>query len=399
MTNNKDAEKEKKNKNVPKGVFKFCIVLSIAALAVLLCKTAYAQYQIYDFQKRYKEAPSGAVIETGKLNLPRSNHSAVRLQDGNILVAGGNKGAELFNPNTGRYKLINKTLPEFDGSSLNSVLLPNGNVLIAGFYLFDSAAHKIYPVNNIEKYISENILNYDSISPILTPIVISDKKVLVIIEYPDFNKVNNKFLLYDIDKNIYETLSVNIDDENKKYLSGRLLCIKKDNFIHFISSTTTGVYGIKWDYNKNQIIDIKNYSPKSFKQLYIINDNNILMNNIDETVILNTENSSIYQIKKLDRYIYAAAILNDKTYIFTSENSNQDNPNGKINIFTIKDNEISRNNIGNINDAYGYSYKYFRINPQYIVQTDNNGSFLISGGQAAIPKSSRIKNSVIIKGI
>jgi len=39
----------------------------------------------YDvFQKRYKEAPAGAFIEAGKLNLPRSNHSAVRLNDGSV---------------------------------------------------------------------------------------------------------------------------------------------------------------------------------------------------------------------------------------------------------------------------------------------------------------------------
>lgn len=75
-----------------------------------------------------------------KLNIPRFEHSAILLKDGRVLVVGGigyNKGkfdtlasAEIYNPNTNKFKLIgNMNIPR---KNVNLYLLKDGNVLISG---------------------------------------------------------------------------------------------------------------------------------------------------------------------------------------------------------------------------------------------------------------------------
>ena len=394
------------NKNSSKNFGNSLIIKMLSGIVIVSCLyfgTVFAieKYQVYDFQKRYKDVPVGGVIETGKLNLPRSNHSCILLNDGNVLVVGGNRGAELYNPKTGRYKLIDKTLPEFNGSALNSIKLPNGNVLIAGYYIFDSNTYKFYTVNNVEKFIPNKILNYDSISPWITPISLSDKKLLIVIEYPSMNEPIIKLLLYDIDKNSYENFNLDID---KKYLAGRLVVIKEEGIIYFISNSNYGINITKWDYVNNQIIDIKNCSKESWQQSFIISDNNILLNDIDKvnniskTAILDIENGNIKQINSLNKYIYSTINDNGKLYIFTSENDIKNNPVGNINVFSINTNELQKYDTEIVKDIYGYSYYFNIYNQQYIIRlNDENNSFLLSGGQIAIPKSSRIKKSVILK--
>ena len=102
----------------------------------------YEQYKIYDFQKRYKEAQIGSVIQTGNMKLPRSNHSCIRLKNGKVLIIGGNKGIEIFDPKTGQYSIVSNKTENINGSLQNSILLPDGNVFIFGKYIYNQNTRK-----------------------------------------------------------------------------------------------------------------------------------------------------------------------------------------------------------------------------------------------------------------
>lgn len=69
---------------------------------------------------------------TGDLQIARSYHTATLLNNGKVLIAGGNRReAELYNPNTGSFSLTGSTNKYFfQGSS--ATLLPDGRVLLVG---------------------------------------------------------------------------------------------------------------------------------------------------------------------------------------------------------------------------------------------------------------------------
>jgi hypothetical protein len=81
---------------------------------------------------------AGSWISTGSMNQPRQSHSATLLPSGRVLVAGGVNyfganfptSAELFDPASGRWS---PTFPLTSGRSEHfTALLPNGKVLVAG---------------------------------------------------------------------------------------------------------------------------------------------------------------------------------------------------------------------------------------------------------------------------
>lgn len=79
---------------------------------------------------------SGTWSTTGSLNVPRYEHTATLLFNGEVLVTGGLNeagylsSAELYNPATGKWSLTGSmTAPR---SGHDAVLLPNGEVLVAG---------------------------------------------------------------------------------------------------------------------------------------------------------------------------------------------------------------------------------------------------------------------------
>lgn len=79
---------------------------------------------------------SGTWSATGSLNVPRYEHAATLLFNGEVLVTGGQNGtgylsiAELYNSATGRWSLTGGMTAARSGHS--AVLLPNGEVLVAG---------------------------------------------------------------------------------------------------------------------------------------------------------------------------------------------------------------------------------------------------------------------------
>jgi N-acetylneuraminic acid mutarotase len=85
---------------------------------------------------------------TGSMHFGRLDHSAVRLRDGRVLVAGGGAvvngvpryvaTAEIYHPRTGRWTMTGSMTRPHSEAEWASVLLPNGKVLVpAGFTDFD----------------------------------------------------------------------------------------------------------------------------------------------------------------------------------------------------------------------------------------------------------------------
>ena len=93
---------------------------------------------------------------TGALNLPRAKHSATRLADGRVLVAGGygNSGggeasAEIFDPQTGTWSATGAMgTPRIEHGAL---LLPDGQVLVAGGFN-NSVNNNTTSVTGAERY-------------------------------------------------------------------------------------------------------------------------------------------------------------------------------------------------------------------------------------------------------
>ena len=80
---------------------------------------------------------TGLFTPSGEMNVARSGHIAIMLNNGKVLIAGGTgvgwkflESAEIYDPETGIFSLTGSmTIPR---ESHTATLLPNGTVLITG---------------------------------------------------------------------------------------------------------------------------------------------------------------------------------------------------------------------------------------------------------------------------
>lgn len=85
-----------------------------------------------------KQPLRGTLVSTADMQVSRAAHTATALSDGRVLVAGGfiekgsSKGAEVYQPGTGRFAPLPPMVTT--RHSHTATLLPDGKVLIAGGY-------------------------------------------------------------------------------------------------------------------------------------------------------------------------------------------------------------------------------------------------------------------------
>ena len=131
---------------------------------------------------------------TGAMAAPRAQHSATRLNDGRVLVAGGNTtdgdgtaaSAELYDPQTGRWSPTGAmTAPRTEHAAL---LLPDGQVLVVGGFNY-SVYHNTTSVTTAERYNPATGLWHLTTAPpvgigLASAALLTDGRALIVVTSP-----------------------------------------------------------------------------------------------------------------------------------------------------------------------------------------------------------------------
>lgn len=143
-------------------------------------------------------------IQKPKLNIARYNHSAVELKDGRIFITGGEtikhgqhvvlNSAEIFDPKTKKTTLLSSSMHK-KRTTHASVLLQNGNVLIIGGDKNNSSAEIFNPETNTFK----QIINLNNQKMAVSAKIIDKNKVVI------YDTLSNKLEIYDTEtSNLYK---------------------------------------------------------------------------------------------------------------------------------------------------------------------------------------------------
>jgi len=123
---------------------------------------------------------SGTFAETGAMSSVRASHTAVLLRDGRVLIVGGCRlvcpiNAELYDPNTGKFTTTREmSVPQ---NVNTAVLLRNGKVLVFGdltVELFDPASETFVPIAKGRLVYSATLLSDGTVLVIGGPTSIFD---------------------------------------------------------------------------------------------------------------------------------------------------------------------------------------------------------------------------------
>jgi hypothetical protein len=204
------------------------------------------------------------------MNYTRMGHSAVLLQDGNILITGGNSTAknkaEIYNYLNNKFIKINKT--NYPHYKHYSFLLPGGNALIVdrnSIELFNTADNSFRCLNNLPE--TKNYLATTFFSAVLT----NNNRVLL--------NFDGNIQLYDLNKNKFinttKLLTPRKGASLIKLKDGRVLIVggeSIDNKHTLIKQTE--IYNPKY----NKIVYASNtLVPRLKPLLTILNDGKVLI--------------------------------------------------------------------------------------------------------------------------
>ena len=153
--------------------------------------------------------------QTGKsenledMHFYRTGHTATLLQDGKVLIVGGIKKAELFDPETNKFSIIPNEMifPHYNHSS---ILLNDGNILIVGGPT--DLAEIFYPKTNKFKEVGK--MNFKRTLPILIPL--ENNKIFVFGGYDPDTKFVSKSEIYDISSGTFYIPKIDKYPDNKE---------------------------------------------------------------------------------------------------------------------------------------------------------------------------------------
>lgn len=115
---------------------------------------------------------TGTFTPTGPMGAARAGHIAVLLQNGFVLISGGNSGlsAELFDPTIGKFTLTGSMINGCKGATL----LPNGEVFLVGDW---GKSHQVYSPDT-GTFTSTGLLGMQMSSVTVT--LLSNGKILIV---------------------------------------------------------------------------------------------------------------------------------------------------------------------------------------------------------------------------
>jgi hypothetical protein len=155
--------------------------------------TGTDQHGKVSFSKIYNIA-SNSFKDTGALNVPRRLYSAIQLDNGKILLAGGRQNAqyvgmlELYEPKTGKYRLLKAKIQP--GEFRKAIKLQNNKLIFLGgvdtVEIFDPASETIQTVG---KWIANKNFSYQPLD---------DGRIMLLLAEPPytiqiFDPKNNNF--------------------------------------------------------------------------------------------------------------------------------------------------------------------------------------------------------------
>ena len=390
--------------NIIKSNFKFYgINTVIVLLLILMAYFGYQQYKIYDFEKRYKNAPVGSLIKTGTMKKNRSEHVNIPLKDNTILVVGGNQGAEIFNPKTGQYKLINRSLENISFAFNDYYILKNGDILLANKYLFQQKSKKFIKIKNYDDFYKNNILNGNAL--IFNNTYCFNDNIVFLnannhtihcynqnnntienCKFPkEIKKYFNPFNYFSEDTNYFIMLNYNSDK------------ISTNDFIRdFYFGRANVPTNLSIIQNNRQVYNV--YCPS---KIPLYNGKNILHDKNNIFLVDANSNLLVYSIQKneCEKKILIPHFCNQTKMFFYNDNIVFISPVIKGNrVIYITTYNIKQNKI--INELK-IKYKTCSRNPHVIRSYDAiifENNILINGGQFGVEKySTSVKDSYIIK--
>ena len=239
-------------------------------------------------------------IKTANLNIPRARHSAILLNDGNVLVTGGDteidgkheilKSAEIYNVKNNKFIEISDMNNEMWYHKM--FLLENGNVLIVSnpnkLEIYDPKKSEFKKIEGSSIVSDNEIYNF---------LQLSQNTVLM---YPKYYKLQKTPLfIMNLNDLSFTELKINLFD--RKVSSYSIAKISDDKIL-----VTGGDYNQLdskiIDLNKRIVTQTSNLSQKRYRHISIILDrNNILLLGGESGVgpeLKSLKTTDLYNIKK-----------------------------------------------------------------------------------------------------
>ena len=273
---------------------------------------------------------TGKFTVTGNMNIPRAWHTATLLNDGRVLIAGGSKlfgsgflkSSEIYNPKTEKFTLIGDMSKE--RSHHTATLLKDGNVLIIGGASADIFDFKTNAFHAIQ--IPDRVRFYDNKTVTLLP----NGNILIIGGGRGIKKTD-RVELYNSETNKFTTLG-HLLEARRMHSSIPL----PDGKILVIGGEGNNCHPIKNNPKRNTyaLLSVELYNPVSNTSMFIgdmkklrgdftatlLFDNNVLIvGGLVEPEIYNSKKNKFCLTKSTlqNRYAHTATLLQDGSVLIT----------------------------------------------------------------------------------